>query len=316
VTIGCDLNPDFPSSLWARRQTGVTVVPVQHHHAHIVAAALEHGVVPPVLGLAIDGTGLGTDGTVWGCELLLAERGDFRRLGHLLPSPLPGGDAAVHEPWRAALGLLHESFGSGALDLTDRLFHGVAAAAARGVHEAMARGVNTPRHSSCGRLFDGVAALANVCTEARFEAEAAMLLERAAGPGRYERDRAAPFPIEVVAGDVMLLDHREMVREMVRRRLAGDAPETLARRFHDTLVQGMVRLVTQAAAGVGHDTVVLTGGCMLNRRLAEGLLDELERAGLRALVPRQLPVGDGGVSLGQAAVAAWRSNLVPGGFPP
>ncbi|MBN1424845.1 carbamoyltransferase HypF [Candidatus Fermentibacteria bacterium] len=303
--IGCDLNPDFPSSVWARRHC-MRVEPVQHHHAHVVAAGLDHGLEPPLLGLAIDGTGLGTDGSIWGCELVLADRVDFKRLGHLLPLPLPGGDAAVHETWRVAIGLLHACFGEAAQGLLEQVLCGVDIAHKRLVLEAVHRGAHTPMQTSCGRLFDAAAALTGVCTVARFEAEAAMMLERAAGFGAYRHAKARPFPMGMLEDAPLVLDPRPMVRELTGRLLAGDGPEILARRFHDTMVHGLSGMVIRCASGAGFDTVVLTGGCMLNRYLADGLTREMERAGLRALVPRRIPVGDGGISLGQAAVAGWR----------
>lgn len=304
---GCDLNPDFPSSTWAA-ESGLRVEPVQHHHAHVVAAALEHGLLPPILGLAIDGTGLGTDGSVWGCELLLAHRTDFERVGHAEEMPLPGGDAAVREPWRAAVGALCHAFGDEALDAAARLFPTIDGARVRGVAVAARRGVNTPLHSSCGRLFDIVAALTGVCPVARFEAEAPMRLERLCGSAGYRRSGAEPYPFEVDAGPVVRLRLRPMIRQIVGDVMGGSDPADVARRFHDTMVRGLSALTLAGASKARVDSVVLTGGCMLNRYLAGGLLEELQAAGLRVLVPMHLPVGDGGISLGQAAIAAWRTQ--------
>ncbi len=308
LVVGCDLNPDFPSSRWAQ-ESGRRVERVQHHHAHSVAAALEQGLNLPVVGLAIDGTGLGEDDTIWGCELLWADKTGFRRLGHLLPLPLPGGDAAVREPWRAALGLLWATFGNETWRLLPRLFPSVDPLVLRGVLEATERGLHAPLHSSCGRLFDAAAALAGVCVASRFEAEAPMRLEKEAFQAA-RRGAEEPYPMPIVEAQTLVMDPRETARALVRDACAGVPAGIIALRFHQAVARGLGRLVALGASRMGVDTVVLSGGCMLNRLLASGLTEELARAGIRPLMPRRLPVGDGAVSLGQAAVAAWRVGLV------
>jgi hydrogenase maturation protein HypF len=298
--LACDLHPQYLSTRWAKERAaalGVPLVEVQHHHAHAAAAMAEHGLDGPVLALAWDGTGLGTDGTSWGGELLLAERGRFERLATFRPVRLAGGDRAVREPWRVALAVLLDAFGADApLDALP-LFRAVGARERDVVARMLAAGLNSPLAHGCGRAFDAAGALALGRPLARFEGQVALALDAAAeGPG-------APYRFEVdETAAVAQLDLRPAWRALAGDVSGGVAPGAVSARFHATLVAAGAALVRRAARSTGALPVVLTGGCFQNARLAEGLLGELSGE-FPVYLPGEVPPGDGGLALGQAVVA-------------
>ena len=310
VAIAHDLHPDYLSTRWALAAgDGVRRIGVQHHHAHLAACLAENGVGGRALGVTWDGTGLGTDGTIWGGEFLLGDAAGFERVAHLRPFLLPGGEAAVREPRRAALGLLREARGDAGLagmasDL-DLMFDETELAI---LERMLASGINCPVTTSMGRLFDGVAALLGLHPSVTFEGEAAMALEWAADPaerGAYPLDLLpAPAPGGTSGPQAgrppAVLDWGpllEAVLEDVRR---GAPREVIAARFHNGLVSAAVTV----AASVGEERVALSGGCFQNRLLTERLAAALERAGHVVLLHQHVPPNDGGVSLGQVVVAA------------
>jgi hydrogenase maturation protein HypF len=296
-----DLHPEYLSTKYALERDGVRLIAVQHHHAHLAACLAEHGESAPALGAIFDGTGYGTDGSVWGGELLYGDAREFTRVGRLDPVPLPGGERAVREPWRMACAWLAHTTG-GAPPLPTRLAGQVEPRAWRQVAQLAARGVNSPPTSSAGRLFDAVAAVCGICPRVSYEGQAAIELESACAAGagrRYEigvsRDQ-----------DGLRLDPRplfEAILEDLRHRVAVGE---IAAGFHTALAEATVLACRRAAAERDARRVVLSGGVFQNRRLLETVAAGLARAGLRVLVPRRLPVGDGGISYGQAAVAARR----------
>ncbi len=283
--VACDLHPDFLSTQYAD-SLGLPVVRVQHHHAHVAAVMAEHETGGPVLGIAWDGTGLGTDNTVWGGEFLLCEKGNFERVAYLDTFPLAGGDAAAQEPRRSALGLLHRA------GLEADFPHGFSDNELALVRQALEKGVNAPLTSSVGRLFDGVAALLDLRQITTFEGQSAMALEFAAG-GRLGK----PYPFEVD----MAIDWRPMLGAILKDRGRGVAVSDIAARFHGTLVEVMVAV----ARRVGVSQVALCGGCFQNRLLYEGGAARLEAAGFTVLLPKQLPPNDGAIAAGQVWVAGW-----------
>ncbi|MFD8307563.1 carbamoyltransferase HypF [Streptomyces sp. NPDC059690] len=300
-----DLHPGYLSTRWAMAQP-VPRMAVQHHHAHVAACAAEHGVRGPFIGVAYDGLGLGEDGTLWGGEILVAGLSGFRRVGRFATAPLPGGDSAVRHPSRTALGLLlgAETLGSPrpypwlTRPFTERLDPAEATA----VRAMVARNVNCPRASSAGRLFDAVASLLGLCDRTGYEGEAAVLLETAAGDLH-----AVPLAHRVVrAQGLWVYDPTPTVADLLRRRLDGEPVEALAAAFHLTLGIVTAELVAQAVADGAPHTVCLGGGCFVNRRLLTEVKRRLHAQGLRVLVGGEVPVGDGGISYGQAAVAAAR----------
>lgn len=287
-----DLHPDYPSTAWAAR-SGLPSLAVQHHHAHIASCLVEHGRSSPVLGIAFDGTGLGTDGTLWGGELLIADLTGFRRVGHLLPVPLPGGDAAVREPWRMALSWLEASIGPDAAarwgaSVDDR------APAVLG----LVRSGSQPLTSSAGRLFDAVSALLGVRSRVSYEGQAAAELEavaRLGGPG------GGAYELPSSEG---VLDPRPLLAGLWHGLQRGAPVEQLAADFHVGLSSGVAALAVTVAADAGVDTVALSGGVFQNALLSDLLSASLRAAGLQVLLHEQVPPNDGGISTGQAAIAA------------
>jgi hydrogenase maturation protein HypF len=295
VAVVCDLHPDFHSTRLATEfavEHGIPALAVQHHHAHIAAVCAEHGIDAPVLGLALDGVGLGSDGGAWGGELLRVEGAASERLGHLRPLQLPGGDVAAREPWRMAAAALH-ALGCG--ERIVRRFPDEAAAAT--VAQMLARGINSPPTSSAGRLFDAAAGLLGVRHRCAFEGQAAMLLEGLAARHGAVTPLSGGWTIDAEG----VLDLRPLLAELAV--LPSDALTFGAALFHATFAAALADWVTAAARQTGLTTVVGAGGCFLNRQLATALRAELPRRGLRCVTARALPPNDGGLSLGQAWVA-------------
>ena len=303
--IACDAHPDFASSRLARRWAearGVPLIPVQHHHAHAAACMLEHRLAEPVLALVWDGAGLGDDGTIWGGEALVVDRDRFVRHAHLRSFPLPGGTRAMRDPVLPLVGLAVEAFGARADAWLAEL--GLAAPAVAQALEVARRPALVRRTSSMGRLFDGVAALLGIRRRPGYEAAAAMQLEACAEEAGA--DVVEPYPLPLVPprdpGGPAVLDFAPLLRAIAADRAAGASVAGCAARFHETLALAAVA----QAGGAGQDRVVLSGGCFQNRRLARRVRARLEAAGLSVHAPRLLPANDGGLSSGQAAVAAWR----------
>ncbi|MBS3733635.1 MAG: carbamoyltransferase HypF [Phycisphaerae bacterium] len=309
--LAADLHPQYLSSEYAARRSrgelsGRPALPltrVQHHHAHVAACLAEHGVREPVVGLVCDGVGYGDDGTVWGCEVLRADRADYARLGHLLHLPLPGGDAAARQTWRPAVAALYETFGDSALEhlppqaAVDR-------DAAGGTIEQLAADINCPPASSLGRWFDAAAALTGLTDANRYEGEAPMRLEAAAaGAGGVE----AAYPFAIVSDGPFRIDLRPMVEALVADVSGGADAGVVAARFHNTVAAFLGRAARRACEATGVTTVALSGGCFANRYLTARLTAALDGAGLTVLRHRRVPCNDGGVALGQAVVAAERA---------
>jgi len=296
--LAADLHPLYAATRWAQAQK-LPLTLVQHHHAHVASCMAEHGLSGRVVGVACDGTGYGTDGSIWGGEILVCGLDSFTRAGHLATYALPGGDAAVRDPWRPALGLLKEAW---PLEWTRRLGP-LARLAGAGSVELVARRLDQGKGSvpctSLGRLFDAAAALLGFCGHNRFEAEAAMILQHAA-----EGAESAPLPWELAAperpGEPWILDTRPLLRALTQ----GGSPEVLARGFHEGIAGLLADGAAQAASDAGLARVVLSGGCFANALLLRLTAVRLQARGLQVFIHRQTPCGDGGLALGQAAVAA------------
>lgn len=292
-----DLHPDYASTRFAEGlPQEVRRVGVQHHHAHVVSCLAEHGRMGPALGVCFDGAGYGPDGTVWGGELLLAYWRGYRRIGRLHHLSMPGGDAAAREPWRMAAAALVATFGSQADALTDRLFGGVPAERRAPVLAMARRGIHAPLTSSAGRLFDAVAALAGVRDHNRYEGHAAMELEAKIEPGETG---AYPLPQDPDG----VWDSTALIAAVVDDVARGTDAGRIAARFHNGLAAGVAAACGRAREETGVGVVVLTGGCFQNRRLTERARSILETDGFEVLTHRRVPPNDGGIALGQAAVA-------------
>lgn len=288
-----DLHPDFHSTRFAlalAERLGVPAVGVQHHHAHIGAVMAEHGLRQPVVGLALDGVGLGTDGTAWGGEVLVVEPGRWQRVGHLQPLRLAGGDSAAREPWRMAAAALH-AMGRGA-EIDARFGPAVGGALARGVATMLERRLNAPLTTSAGRWFDAAAAALGLSLRQAHEAEAAMALEAA----------AASQPLPATTG-LVALDRGVIDLRPVLARLFDGAPHGAAL-FHAVLAESLAEAAHTAARAAGTRHVALGGGCFFNRVLLAGVSAALAARGLTVHRPQQVNAGDAGLALGQAWVAA------------
>jgi hydrogenase maturation protein HypF len=293
-----DTHPGYLSTRLAGEMGLPELIAVQHHHAHIAAVLAEHGRTDRVVGLAFDGTGLGDDGCVWGAEALVADLAGYRRVGHLRYVPLPGGDLAARQPWRVALGYL--TLDPAAAPAFEAAFAGVAPRERAAVEAQVARGINTPKASSLGRLFDAAAAVLGVRRVASYEGQAAMELESLAG-----RRVAAPLPFPIREADGgWVLDPLPLLAALGEGLRAGREAGELAAAFHESVIAAGAELAQRAAEMAGLRTVALGGGCFQNARLLLGLRARLEGAGLDVLLPRRLSPNDGAVSYGQAAVGA------------
>ncbi|MDD5180754.1 MAG: carbamoyltransferase HypF [Gallionellaceae bacterium] len=298
VAIAHDLHPDFHSTRFAGQlaaELDVPLIAAQHHHAHIAALAAEHGIEEPVLGLALDGIGLGADGNAWGGELLRVAGAEFQRLGHLRPLPLPGGDRAAREPWRMAAAVLH---GLGRNSEIARRFADQPAAAT--VATMLQRGLNCPLTSSTGRVFDAAAGLLDLCHKMEFEAQAAIALERAAT--RYVSTHGMP---QALTNGWQIDKNGQLGLLPLFAHLADTADaERGAAVFHATLIAALTDWVVQAVQQTGIKMLACGGGCFFNKLLSAGLRERLEGAGLKTLTAKLIQPGDTAIALGQAWVAA------------
>jgi hydrogenase maturation protein HypF len=293
-----DLHPEYLSTKYALGLDGVDLVGVQHHHAHVAACLADNDWQGPVVGVAFDGLGYGTDGTLWGGEFLLADRRGFRRVGYLDPVPMPGGAAAVREPWRMAAAYLAAAYPDGApAGLPVRARNGQRWPAVTGLIRS---GLNAPLTSSVGRLFDAVAALLDVRDRITYEGQAAIELEQLADPAE-----SGGYPVPLSAGEPFVVSGPALARAVVEDRAAG--PATVAARFHRSLARVVVAGCERARERHGTETVALSGGVFQNVRLLSESVDGLTGRGFRVLTHRRVPANDGGVSLGQVAVAAART---------
>jgi hydrogenase maturation protein HypF len=273
---------------------------VQHHRAHVAAVMAEHGLVGPVLGFAWDGTGYGPDGTVWGGETLLCQGADYRRAAHFRTFPLPGGDSAVRRPSRSALGLLYELLGNEARTIAAEWF---APSELDRLMTMLARGVNAPRTSSLGRLFDAVAVLCGLPPTVSFEGQAAMALEFAADEHLTES-----YPLDLPSdGDCEIIDWGPMLRELLAERAAGVGAARIAARFHNWLAEAAAAVATEVARQMqlppAELPVALGGGCFQNALLDRLVHERLSAAGFRVYTQSLTPPGDGGIALGQVFIA-------------
>lgn len=317
AALACDMHPNYLSSQWAReraREHSLPLIEIQHHHAHIasvMAEAIAAGQLTTdarVLGIAFDGTGAGTDGTIWGGEFLVAGLADFERAAHLRTWALPGGAASVRDARRNAfallseLGLLEHPGAAGLLGALDEQTRSVTAT-------MIERGINSPRTSSMGRLFDAAAAILGICDKATYEGEPAIELEAAAWPAlggktvRLDGNHAGVF---TSADDSPILDPQPLIESLLNGIEAGTPADRLALEFHIAITHATTHIACEICNRENLDTVALSGGVFMNRLLLQLLTHELKDAGLAVLVPHTVPVNDGCIAYGQAAIARAR----------
>jgi hydrogenase maturation protein HypF len=313
-TVVHDLHPGYLSTEWAKgwaRERGLRLLAVQHHHAHVAGCMAEHGLVGPVIGLSLDGTGYGTDGRIWGGEVLVCKLDGFERFAHLSYVPMPGGEAAVKQPWRMALGHLSAAgFDVESHEVLQVI--GAKEADARVLRRMIERGVNAPLTSSLGRLFDAVAAVILKRREVDYEAQAAIELE---GLAIDEPDGEQGYAMEFAGGDwaarkPVRIGAGPLWRTLIADLRAGVSKARIAGKFHTGVAAAFTRAAALARAATGVKQVALSGGCMHNRRLARLLRVKLEAEGFEVFQHRQVSPGDGGLSYGQAVAAAARLKKV------
>jgi len=310
TVVVCDLHPDYLSTTFARNYAdnhSLPLVKVQHHHAHAAAVMAERGL-DEVLAVVFDGAGFGPDGTVWGGEFLRVDNDGYQRVGHLGCFPLPGGDAAAREPWRVAVSLLTCSHDGKLPSRLPQACEAFPAGSRSMLLQMLDKGINTPLTSSCGRLFDGVAALVGGRTHVQYEGQAAMELEglawhaceNPAEPADVIRSRYEMGFVEDQG--VWTVEFRPMIRQLVQDVMDGLATGTIACAFHAWLANSTSALVKKCAAQTGTRKIVLSGGCMQNRLLLTILVNLLERDGFEVYTGEKVPVNDGGIALGQAYI--------------
>ena len=336
--LAADLHPGYLSSQYAAKRhrgelAGRPTIPVervQHHHAHAVSCMAENGRTEPVVAIICDGVGYGDDGAVWGCEILRADLCGYERLGHLRYTPLIGGDAASHETYRPAVAALHDALGDKCMDLLGDLRLSADRDDIEHALEMLAAGVNCPQSSSLGRWFDAVAALCGIADANRFEGEAPMKLESAIHPGvrdaysfklinpinpgrlpisddRNSRSFKNGNRLELTSGP-FLIDLRPMVEGIVFDLAGGASAGVVSAKFHNTVARFLASAAGRACEDTNINTVALSGGCFANRHLRDSLCENLRADGLDVLTHRDVPCNDGGVALGQAVVAAARTQ--------
>ncbi len=296
--VAYDLHPDYLATKHALDLDLPHKIGVQHHHAHIASVLAEHGLAGPLIGVAADGTGYGTDGAIWGCEIMVADLCQFERVAHLAYVPLPGGEKAVREPWRMAAVYLQQAFGDGFADLEIPFARQLDRKRWAPLAQMSARGINSPPASSLGRLFDAVAALVGRPGEALYEGQAAIELEMMAEPD------TRIYPFAVREGMPAMLDVAPLIRAIVRDLAQGVPVPEIAGRFHRSVAELLATACVRATEQTGLRAVALSGGVFQNRLLLEQLVARLDELDFQVYLNRRVPPNDGGLSLGQAAVAA------------
>ncbi|MCX7776808.1 MAG: carbamoyltransferase HypF [Armatimonadetes bacterium] len=300
-----DMHPGYHTTKFAGELCEVRF-PVQHHYAHVLSCMVEHGIYEPVIGVAFDGTGYGADGTIWGGELLLCETGGFKRLGHLRPMPLAGGESAIRKPARLAFAYAWELLGDGALTNAGlkTLLQRLSPDEMRIIPIQVMRRLNAPMNTSMGRLFDVVSALLGICDVATYEGQAAVELEMAA-TSAWDK-RVAPLRYGIYwENEKLVIDHRPTLLHLIELLSSCEDIRLIAASFHRTVVEMISSGCEQLRSLTGVNKVVLTGGVFQNRLLLEGAVERLSEIGFDVLWHRQVPPNDGGIALGQMAALAF-----------
>jgi hydrogenase maturation protein HypF len=301
--IAHDLHPQYLATQWAKRQPDVRLIGVQHHHAHVAACMAENQLSGPVIGVALDGTGYGSDGAAWGGEVMIADFDRFERAAHFAYVPIPGGAQAIREPWRMAVAYLWQAFGdSWRSQIPAALLDSFPARNLKLVEQMLRGKTSLAMTSSCGRLFDAVASLTLARTQVTYEAQATIALEACCDPVASLR----PYPFAIREGPCLQIHTAPLFARLTADLRAGVPPGAISRRFHDGLVEVLAQVVNDIARRTHLRQVCLSGGSFQNAHLLTGLADHLAAAGLSVYTNRHVPPGDGGLSFGQLVVAARR----------
>jgi len=316
--VACDLHPDYLSSRFAE-DSGLPLTRVQHHHAHLASCMAESGLDGDAIGVIFDGTGYGPDGTIWGGEFLVGGYDGYRRAGHFRPVPMPGGDTAVREPWRMAMAYLYQTLGEGAFTLDHPVTRFLPEQDRALFAQMLRRGINSPLTSSCGRLFDAVAALLNLRHTVSYDGQAAIELEGLAegkspppplsqrGEYNFNHQRGEyAFNIMSHGEEPLQLDFSPMIAEIIADIDAGVRSAVIAHRFHQSVASAATDVCLRISAATGLERVILSGGVFQNRLLTEMIYTPLSQKGLNVFTHRLVPPNDGGIALGQAAIAGRR----------
>lgn len=304
----CDLHPDYLSTQYAKG-TGLPLIQVQHHHAHAAAVMAEHHLLQEVIAIVLDGTGLGPDGTIWGGEILLCTPAHYKRMAHLPHLHMPGGDMAAREPWRMGISAIYDSYGKNALEYLPPHFKQLSKERTELVLHMLESSTNTPLTSSCGRLFDAVAALLGIRLISTYEGQAAMELEALAENASITFEAAAleGYSIKISNGqynDCLSFSCNTAIQGILNDLCRGTPKADIAMRFHAWLVRAIMQLIKKILSHIGNRPVVMSGGSMQNRILLTPLIAAIEAMGLSAYTGEAVPVNDGGLSLGQLFIAA------------
>ena len=306
--IARDMHPGYHSYRYAENMaagTGCTLIGVQHHHAHIASCMAENMLDEKVLGVCFDGTGYGDDGTIWGSEFLICDFADYERYAHFSPLPLPGGDAAVREPWRIALACVRLTGHSYAGQWVSDVLKDIPGGEIEVTDRMIARGINTPRSCGAGRLFDAVASLLGICLKTGFEGEAPMLLESICRQGVSD---AYDFGVFTDRGKCRVADSMVVIDQVISDIKNKVTPGTIASRFHNGVVRAVAGGVISMHKQTGIKKVMISGGVFQNARLLESVFQLLKDKEFEVFTNRLVPVNDGGIALGQLAVAAKKKN--------
>jgi hydrogenase maturation protein HypF len=301
--VAYDMHPEYLSTKYAKslgdKHKELKLVPVQHHHAHIVSCMAENGVEDKVIGVSFDGTGYGSDGRIWGGEFLIADYKGFARVGHLEYVPLPGGTIAIERPYRMAISYLLTLLGKDSLTPDLAFLKEVSSQELELIVKQLEKGINSPLTSSCGRLFDAVSALIGIRGRIDYEAQAAIEMEMAAD----ESERGS-YPLAIVEKDGVNIVHLKGLFSAIIQDIKNNASQSrIAMKFHRTMAEMVVQVCQRLAKIRGINRVALSGGVFQNRLLLRLTVAALEEAGFEVLTHSKVPTNDGGVSLGQAVIA-------------
>ena len=295
-----DLHPEYLSTKYALQQRGFELIGVQHHHAHVASCMAENGVKDTVIGLALDGTGYGVDGMIWGGEILICNLEGFERIGHFDYVPMPGGTAAIKEPWRMAVSYLYHTYGPEFTGLGIEFLNGLDQKKLRVIRQMIEKGVNSPKTSSLGRLFDGISALTGLRNYVKYEGQGAMELEMCMDEGvdsYYDYQLRGEDP-----GWILL--HEPIVKGVVKDLIRGSTQGRISAKFHNTLIRILSEICLRVRRERDLSSVALSGGVFQNAFLLKGLSKRLEDMGFKVYTHSKVPSNDGGISLGQAVVAS------------